>query len=125
MLVTASEDIGLALSPGHFHCQGLCGQCISAGPAGGQNPSGAGRLVLATCPKSNSAPCAIDAAMADLKKGKSGDIPQHPKDCHHTGALLGRGLTYQYPHNYPNHYYAQQYLPDELTGRSLPRIWPQ
>ena len=55
--------------------------------------------------------------MADLKQGKSGDIPAHLKDAHYGGAAkMGRGLTYQYAHLYPNHYVEQQYLPDELQG---------
>ena len=72
-------------------------------------------IFLATCPKSNSGICAIDAAMKDLKHGKTGEIPAHLKDCHYGGAAkLGRGLTYQYAHDFPNHYVQQQYLPDEL-----------
>ena len=60
---------------------------------------------------------AIDAAMADVKNGKTGDIPAYLKDSHYSGAKkLGRGLTYQYPHPYPGHYYPQQYLPDLLKG---------
>ena len=75
-------------------------------------------IFLATCPKSNSAICAIDAAMADLKNGKSGDIPAHLKDAHYSGSQkLGHGLTYQYPHSYENHYVAQQYLPDAIKDQ--------
>ena len=75
-------------------------------------------ILLATAPKSNSAICGIDAAMADVRAGKLGDIPAHLKDSHYSGAQkLGRGLTYQYPHSFPHHYVAQQYLPDALEGR--------
>ena len=72
-------------------------------------------LLLATAPKSNSAYCAINAAMSDVEAGKSGDVPPHLKDSSYEGAKkLGRGLTYQYPHDFPNHWVAQQYLPDAL-----------
>jgi putative ATPase len=56
--------------------------------------------------------------MSDLTHGKSGEIPAHLRDSHYSGAAkLGRGLTYQYPHEFPNHWTKQQYLPDELVGR--------
>ena len=72
-------------------------------------------ILLATSPKSNSGIAAIDAAMADIHAGKSGDVPAHLKDSHYAGAKkLGRGLTYQYPHSYPNHWVRQQYLPDTI-----------
>ena len=75
-------------------------------------------IFLATCPKSNSAICAIDEAMSDLRKGKGGEIPAHLKDTHYGGAKkMGRGLTYQYPHTFEHHYVAQQYLPEELKDR--------
>ncbi|MCL2589245.1 MAG: hypothetical protein FWD84_07545, partial [Oscillospiraceae bacterium] len=58
---------------------------------------------------------AICAAMDDVRAGKGGEVPAHLKDAHYAGAAkLGRGLTYQYPHDYPKHYVAQQYLPDRL-----------
>lgn len=75
-------------------------------------------ILLCTAPKSNAGVLAIDAAMADVKNGKTGDIPAYLKDSHYSGAKkLGRGLTYQYPHPYPGHYYPQQYLPDEIRDR--------
>ena len=60
-------------------------------------------ILMATAPKSNSAINGIDAAIADIRAGRAGDIPAHLKDTHYGGAKkLGRGLTYQYPHMYPN-----------------------
>ena len=79
-------------------------------------------LLLATAPKSDSAISGIDAAAEDVRAGRSGDIPAHLMDSHYSGAQkLGRGLTYQYPHAYPNHYVKQQYLPDPLVGRQYYR----
>ena len=73
---------------------------------------------VACAPKSNSACNAIFSAMKSVKEEPTGGIPAYLKDAHYGGAKeLGRGLTYKYPHNYPNHYVDQQYLPDELVGR--------
>ena len=72
-------------------------------------------IELALSPKSNTAILSIDAALSDVRQGKSGNIPSHLQDAHYQGAQkLGRGTHYQYPHNYPNHWVKQQYLPDTL-----------
>ncbi len=115
LLVTASEDIGLA----HPTAISVVKSCVDAalqlGLPEARIPLAEAVIFLCTCPKSNSAINAIDAAMSDLKKGKSGDIPAHLKDTHYSGAQkLGRGLTYQYPHLFANHYIRQQYLPEEI-----------
>ena len=74
-------------------------------------------LVMATAPKSNSANAAIQAALADVRAGRTGDIPAHIQDAHYSGAKkMGRGLSYQFPHDFPDHYVPQQYLPDALRG---------
>ena len=66
-------------------------------------------ILLATSPKSNSAHDAVFAAMADVEKGLGREIPTHLK------SPLFKG--YKYPHDYPGHYVAQQYLPDDLKDR--------
>ncbi|WP_297424603.1 replication-associated recombination protein A [Clostridium sp.] len=74
-------------------------------------------IYLATLPKSNSACLAIDAAMNDLENINFGDVPMHLKDAHYSGAAkLGVG-GYKYPHDYPNNYVKQNYLPKELDGK--------
>ena len=71
-----------------------------------------------TCP-TNSAISAIDAAMADIESIDVGEIPDHLKDAHYSGSQkLGRGLSYKYPHSYPNNYIKQQYLPDKIKDRT-------
>lgn len=115
VLVCACEDIGLA----YPQAVSVVKSCIDAarelGLPEARIPLAEAVLLLATAPKSNSAICAIDAAMSDVEAGKSGDVPPHLKDSHYEGAKkLGRGLTYQYPHDFPNHWVAQQYLPDAL-----------
>ena len=80
---------------------------------------------MATAPKSNSAINAIDAAMADIQAGNYSDIPAHLKDSHYKGAAkMGRGLTYQYPHDFKNHWVAQQYLPDTIKDKQYYQYGP-
>ena len=75
-------------------------------------------ILLCTSPKSNSAICAIDAAMQDVAEGRAAEIPQHLKDAHYSGsAKLGHGVDYKYPHSFPGHWVEQQYLPDALKDR--------
>jgi putative ATPase len=73
-------------------------------------------VLLATAPKSNSVYMGLAAAMADVKAGKTGDIPRHLQNVHADSAGLEREQGYLYPHDFPNHWVKQQYLPDELAG---------
>ena len=73
-------------------------------------------ILLATAPKSNSVYKAIAAAQADIRKGKTGDYPRHLQNVHADSAGLERDQGYLYPHDFPNHWVKQQYLPDALTG---------
>lgn len=73
-------------------------------------------IELALSAKSNAGIRAIDQALADVRKGQTGDVPDHLRDAHYQGAKsLGHGNDYLYPHNYPNDWVAQQYLPAGLT----------
>lgn len=115
MLVIAAEDVGLA----YPQCMPIVKACVDSafqlGLPEASIPLGEAVILMATAPKSNSAAVAIGAAQADVRAGKVGDIPAHIKDAHYSGAAkLGRGLAYQYPHDFPNHWTPQQYLPDEL-----------
>ncbi len=115
ILVTASEDVGLAYPQAISIVKACVDSAFQLGLPEARIPLAEAVILLATAPKSNSAICAIDAAIEDIRAGKHGDIPKHLKDAHYSGAQkLGRGLTYQYPHSYPNHWVKQQYLPDEL-----------
>ena len=103
MLVIASEDIGLA----YPQCAAIVKACVDSafqlGLPEARIPLAEAIILMATAPKSNSAINGIDAAIADIRAGRAGDIPAHLKDTHYGGAKkLGRGLTYQYPHMYPN-----------------------
>lgn len=75
---------------------------------------------IATSPKSNSAVCAIGAAMNTVGEQKHMPVPAHLRDGHYHGAAkLGRGQGYQYAHDYPNHYVKQQYLPVGMEGETF------
>lgn len=75
---------------------------------------------VACAPKSNSAVHAIFSAMEVVKNEKTGKIPSYLMDAHYGGAKeLGHGIGYKYAHDYKNHYVKQQYLPDELAGRTF------
>ena len=72
---------------------------------------------IATAPKSNASYKALDAAIADVRAGKSGSVPPHLRDAHYSGAhRMGHGKGYIYAHDQPHHVAAQQYAPDELAG---------
>ena len=74
-------------------------------------------ILLATSPKSNSAYKAIKLAMSDVENVNIGDMQPYLKDAHYSGAKkLGR-VGYKYPHDYPNNYVKQEYMPDNLKGR--------
>ncbi|MEG0018700.1 MAG: replication-associated recombination protein A, partial [Hydrogenoanaerobacterium sp.] len=68
--------------------------------------------------KSNSAYLAMAAAVADVKAGKTGDIPRALQNKHCDGAEVEeKGQFYKYPHDYPNHWVRQQYLPNEIKDK--------
>lgn len=118
LLVIASEDIGLAYPQAAVIVKSCVDSALQLGLPEARIPLAQAALLLATAPKSNSAICAIDAALNDIEKSDTGDIPVHLKDSHYSGSQkLGHGIEYKYPHSYPNHYTPQQYLPDKIADR--------
>ncbi len=117
LLVIASEDIGLAYPMAAVVVKSCVDAAFQLGLPEARIPLAQAVILLATAPKSNSANAAIDAAMADVRTRQVGDIPKHLKDAHYGGAAkMGRGVTYKYAHDYPNHWVEQQFLPDALVG---------
>ena len=118
LMVIAAEDIGLAY-PTAISVVKSCVDCaLQLGLPEARIPLAEAVILLATAPKSNSAICAIDAAMSDISSGDTGDIPASLKDGHYSGAKkLGKSIGYKYPHSYPNHYVSQQYLPDKIKDK--------
>lgn len=115
LTVIAYEDIGLA-NPGAAQRAITAIQAAqSLGLPEARIPFANAIIELALSPKSNAAYRAIDAALADIRQGKSRDIPPHLKDAHYKGAAdFGHGTGYIYPHDYDNDWVPQQYLPDQL-----------
>ncbi|KQB80420.1 replication-associated recombination protein A [Leuconostoc lactis] len=115
LTVIAYEDIGLA-NPGAAQRAITAIQAAqNLGLPEARIPFANAIIELALSPKSNAAYRAIDAALADIRQGKSRDIPPHLKDAHYKGAAdLGHGTGYIYPHDYDNDWVPQQYLPDQL-----------
>ena len=116
LLVIAAEDIGLAYPMAITITKACVDSALQLGLPEARIPLGDAAVLLATSPKSNSGICAIDAALEDIRKGKSGEIPRQLQNMHYDGSGFEREQGYLYPHSYPNHYVQQQYLPDELTG---------
>ena len=115
LLVIAYEDIGLANPAGASRAVLAVQAAEKLGLPEARIPLANAVIELALSPKSNTAISSIDAALSDVRQGKSGNIPSHLQDAHYQGAQkLGRGMNYQYPHSYPNHWVKQQYLPDTL-----------
>ena len=115
LLVIAAEDIGLAYPQAISVVKSCVDAALQLGFPEARIPLAEAVILLATSPKSNSAINAIDAALSDIEKTDTGDIPAHLKDAHYGGAKkMGRGVEYQYPHSFENHYVHQQYLPDNI-----------
>lgn len=118
ILVMASEDVGLAYPNAIVITKACVDAALQLGLPEARIPLAEAVIMLATAPKSNSAICAIDAAMNDISSSDTGEVPVHLKDSHYKGAeKLGHGTEYKYPHSYPNHYVPQQYLPDKIKNR--------
>ncbi|CEN88518.1 ATPase-like MgsA [[Clostridium] sordellii] len=118
LLCVASEDIGLAVPQAITITEACVSAALQLGFPEARIPLAQATIYLAQCPKSNSVISAIDMALADLDTIETGDIPNHLKDAHYSGAAdLGRCVDYKYPHDYPNHYIDQQYLPDPIKDR--------
>ena len=117
LLVIVSEDIGLAYPQAVSVVKSCVDAALQLGFPEARIPLAEAVILLATAPKSNSAICAIDAAMTDLRDKEVGDIPDHLKDSHYAGAeKIGRGQGYVYPHGCKNNYVRQQYLPDAIKN---------
>ncbi|SHF66587.1 replication-associated recombination protein A [Ornithinibacillus halophilus] len=118
MVVIAYEDIGLANPQAGPRTLAAVEAAERIGFPEARIPLSVAIIELCLSPKSNTAYKALDAALADIRSGKSGEIPSHLKDSHYQGAKnLGRGVDYKYPHNYENGWVSQQYLPDSIKSR--------
>lgn len=118
LIVIAYEDVGLASPQAGARTLAAIETAERVGFPEARIPLANAVIELCLSPKSNSAIIAIDAALADIRAGKSGEVPDHLKDAHYKGAKeLGRGIEYKYPHDYEGGWVKQQYLPDRLKNK--------
>ncbi len=114
LLVTASEDIGLAYPMAAVIVKNCVDSALQLGLPEARIPLAQAVILLCTAPKSNSGIVAIDAALEDVRRGNYGDVPDHLKDGHYSGAQkMGHAIGYRYPHSFGG-YVEQQYLPDPI-----------
>ena len=116
LLVIAAEDVGLAYPQAIVVTKACVDAALQLGLPEAQLPLAEAAILLATAPKSNSAHNAILAAREDLQKGKTGDIPRQLQNVHADTVGSDPRQHYLYPHDYPNHWVEQQYLPDALKS---------
>ena len=114
LLVIAAEDVGLAYPMAIVVTKACVDAALQVGLPEARLPLAEAAILLATAPKSNTAHNAIIAAMDDLKKGKSGDIPRCLQNVHADTTGFDNQQHYLYPHVFPNRWVEQQYLPDVL-----------
>ncbi|WP_179289092.1 replication-associated recombination protein A [Bacillus sp. 7894-2] len=118
LLVIAYEDIGLASPQAGARTLAAVETAERIGFPEARIPLANAVIELCLSPKSNSAYKALDSAIADIRAGKSGEVPDHLKDAHYKGATeLGRGTGYLYPHDYETGWVKQQYLPDRIKNK--------
>jgi len=116
LLCSASEDVGLAYPQAVSIVKACVDTALQLGLPEAQLPLAQAAILLATAPKSNSVVGAIDAARADVKKGRTGSVPRELQNVHADSTGQEREQGYLYPHEFPGHWVRQQYLPDELAG---------
>ena len=117
LLVIASEDIGMAYPMCAVIVKACVDSALQLGLPEARIPLAQAVVTMATAPKSNSSYMAINQAIADVRAGKIGDFPRCLQNKHFDGAEVeNKGQFYKYPHDYPDHYVRQQYLPDILQG---------
>lgn len=118
LLCSASEDVGLAYPQIIPIVKACVDSALQLGMPEARLPLSNAAILIATAPKSNSSLLAIDEAIKDIHDGKGVGVPRQLQNTHYDGEdALVKGQNYKYPHDYPNHYVQQQYLPDDLKNR--------
>ena len=116
LMVIAAEDVGLAFPQIIPIVNASVDMALKLGMPEARIPLGDAAVLMATSPKSNSGHIALDAAMADVRKGKGHGFPRQLQNVHADTYTQEREQGYLYPHDFPNHWVRQQYLPDDLKG---------
>ena len=124
LMVIAAEDVGLAF-PQIIPIVNACvDMALKLGMPEARIPLGDAAVLMATSPKSNTGHVALDAALADVKKGKGLGFPRQLQNVHADTYTQERNQGYLYPHDFPNHWVKQQYLPDDLVGKKYYEYGP-
>ena len=115
LMVIAAEDVGLAY-PQIIPIVNACvDMALKLGMPEARIPLGDAAVLMATSPKSNSGHIALDMALEDVRNGKGRGFPRQLQNVHADTYTQEREQGYQYPHDYPNHWVKQQYLPDDIS----------
>ena len=115
LMVIAAEDVGLAYPMILPIVNSCVDMALKLGMPEARIALGDAAVLMATSPKSNSAYNALNAALSDVQRGISGDFPRHLQNVHADSYTMEREQGYLYPHDYPNHWVKQQYLPDDIA----------
>ena len=119
MVIFASEDVGMADPRALLVAVAAAHALEFVGLPEAQLNLAQAVVHLATAPKSNASAQAIWGARGDVAAGALGEVPAHLRDSHYSGAkVIGHGAGYDYPHDHPDGWVDQQYLPDDLVGRT-------
>ncbi len=122
IMIAASEEIGMAAPEVLTTCVSVAQGVALIGMPEARLLLAQAVVAVATAPKSNATYLAIDRAIADVRAGRGGAVPEHLRDAHYAGAkTLGHGDGYLYAHDQPHHVAAQHYLPEDLRGTSYYR----
>ena len=117
LMVIAAEDVGLAYPQIIPIVKSCVDMALMLGMPEARIPLGDAAVLMATSPKSNSGHLALDAAISDVQKGLGRGFPRQLQNVHADTYTQEREQGYLYPHDFPNHWVAQQYLPDDLVGK--------
>ena len=124
LMVIAAEDVGLAF-PQIIPIVNACvDMALKLGMPEARIPLGDAAVLMATSPKSNTGHIALDMALEDVRKGKAMGFPRHLQNVHADSFTMEREQGYLYPHDFPNHWVKQQYLPDDLVGTKYYEFGP-
>ena len=118
IIAHASEDVGLAHPTAMLQAQAAAADLEMLGMPEARLPIAQAIIAVCESPKSNAVSAAVDAAMADAEKGGFGPVPVHLRDTHYQGhQRIGSGDGYKYPHDFPNPWVRQEYMPPEVRGK--------
>ena len=124
LMVIAAEDVGLAYPQIIPIVKSCVDMALMLGMPEARIPLGDAAVLMATSPKSNSGHLALDAAIGDVQKGLGRGFPRQLQNVHADTYTQERDQGYLYPHDFPNHWVAQQYLPDDLVGKKYYEYGP-